>query len=73
MEVNEFLEEIKSMMEISEYHDNIVNLQGMTYKTASKLARQDGEGTPRIDVSYFNTNYIVLKKDYYSVRSDYGF
>ena len=65
MEVNEFLEEIKSMMEISEYHDNIVNLQGMTYKTASKLARQDGEGTPRIDVSYFNTNYIVLKKDYY--------
>lgn len=30
-EIHEFLEEAKSMLEIKEYHDNIVNLQGITY------------------------------------------
>ena len=30
-EIDEFLEEAKSMLEINAYHDNIVNLQGMTY------------------------------------------
>ena len=31
-EVYVFLEEVKSMLEIKTYHDNIVNLQGITYK-----------------------------------------
>ena len=31
-EVYVFLEEVKSMLEISTYHENIVNLQGITYK-----------------------------------------
>ena len=30
-DVDEFLDEAKSMLEINAYHDNIVNLQGMTY------------------------------------------
>ena len=29
--IEEFLEEVKSMLEINSYHDNIVNLQGITY------------------------------------------
>ena len=32
-EVTEFLEEAKSMLEMNGYHKNIVNLQGITYKT----------------------------------------
>ena len=28
----EFLEEVKSMIEIKAYHENIVNLQGITYE-----------------------------------------
>ena len=28
-----FLEEIKSMLEIDQYHENIVNLQGIVYGT----------------------------------------
>ena len=35
MEVDNFLEEIKSMLEIDCYHENIVNLQGITYKKKS--------------------------------------
>ena len=30
-ETEEFLEEARSMMEIDAYHENIVNLQGMTW------------------------------------------
>ena len=29
-EIEEFLEEVKSMLEINSYHENIVNLQGIT-------------------------------------------
>ena len=31
-EVYDFLEEVKSMLVIKKYHENIVNLQGITYK-----------------------------------------
>ena len=31
-EIDAFLEEAKSMLEINAYHENIVNLQGITYK-----------------------------------------
>ena len=34
-EVDVFLEEAKSMLEINSYHENIVNLQGITYKKES--------------------------------------
>lgn len=32
-EIDLYLDEAKSMLEIGAYHDNIVNLQGVTYKT----------------------------------------
>ena len=31
-EIDLFLDEAKSMLEIGSYHDNIVNLQGVAYK-----------------------------------------
>ena len=31
-DMENFLDEVKSMLEIKEYHENIVNLQGITYK-----------------------------------------
>ena len=30
-DVENFLDEVKSMLEISDYHENIVNLQGVIY------------------------------------------
>ena len=30
-DVENFLDEVKSMLEISDYHENIVNLQGITF------------------------------------------
>jgi hypothetical protein len=33
--IDVFLEEAKSMLEVDDYHANIVNLQGMTYKNSS--------------------------------------
>ena len=53
MVVNEFLEEVKSMLEINAYHDNIVNLQGITFKTIRRMIEPVVEGIATIDVSYF--------------------
>ena len=36
--VNCLLKESKVMLEINAYHDNIVNLQGITYQTVRRLA-----------------------------------
>ena len=36
--VNWLLKEAKAMLEINAYHDNIVNLQGITYQTVGRLA-----------------------------------
>ena len=36
-EIDEFLEEAKSMLEVDEYHTNIVNLQGITYKNSNSM------------------------------------
>ena len=46
-EVYDFLEEVKSMLVIKKYHENIVNLQGITYK----------KGKP--DESLFEVNYAT--------------
>ena len=35
--VNELLEEAKSMLETNAFHENIVNLQGLTYKKTHLL------------------------------------
>ena len=51
-EITEFMEEAKSMLEIKSYHENIVNLQGITYKT-----EQHGESS--IEVRF---STILLKK-----------
>ena len=51
--VNEFLEEVKSMLEINAYHDNIVNLQGITYNAAQRTASEIASGLATIDVSKF--------------------
>ena len=34
-EIEEFLEEVKSMLEINAYHENIVNLQGITCQVSA--------------------------------------
>ena len=34
-EIEEFLEEVKSMLEINAYHENIVNLQGITCQVST--------------------------------------
>ena len=34
-EIEEFLEEVKSMLEINSYHENIVNLQGITCQVSA--------------------------------------
>ena len=36
VDVANFLDEVKSMLEINDYHENIVNLQGITYKTSTR-------------------------------------
>ena len=41
------------MMEINAYHDNIVNLQGITYKKIRRMIEPILEGMATIDVSYF--------------------
>ena len=41
------------MMEINAYHDNIVNLQGITYKKIRRMIEPVLEGMATIDVSYF--------------------
>ena len=50
-EVNIFLEEVKSMLEINGYHENIVNLQGITYETVQRLASEIANGMATIEVS----------------------
>ena len=43
-----FLEEIKSMLEIDQYHENIVNLQGIMY------GKEDvAKGLPKVYFSLF--------------------
>ena len=34
-EADQFLDEAKSMLEIDAYHENIVNLQGITYEKST--------------------------------------
>ena len=45
-----FLEEIKSMLEIDQYHENIVNLQGIMY------GKEDvAKGLPKVYFSLIQT------------------
>ena len=45
-----FLEEIKSMLEIDQYHENIVNLQGIVY------GKEDvAKGLPKVYFSLIQT------------------
>ena len=50
-EMNAFLDEVKSMLEINEHHDNIVNLQGITYKTVQRMASHVEPGMATVEVS----------------------
>ena len=43
---------VKSMMEINSYHDNIVNLQGITYKAVRRMVGDVVNGLATIDVSF---------------------
>ena len=47
-DVENFLDEVKSMLEISDYHENIVNLQGITFNRRNS---EISESSP-IGVSY---------------------
>ena len=42
-----FLEEAKTMLRIGNYHDHIVNLQGLVYET-----NEDGDKIPEVSFSY---------------------
>ena len=59
MEVSEFLEEVKSMIEIKAYHDNIVNLQGITYKRASCMANKVADQIEEVEVSILRHHLIL--------------
>ena len=59
MEVSEFLEEVKSMIEIKAYHDNIVNLQGITYKRASCMANEVADQIEEVEVSILRHHLIL--------------
>ena len=51
-EMQLFLEEAKSMLEISDYHENIVNLQGVIYGKEDidkRLPKVDNDTTPMIN------------------------
>ena len=65
MEVNEFLEEVKSMIEIKAYHDNIVNLQGITYKRASCMDNDVVDGIEVIEVNLLRNHIILMNTTYY--------
>ena len=53
-EMNVFLDEVKSMLEINAHHDNIVNLQGITYKTVQRMASDIAHGMATVEVSRCN-------------------
>ena len=59
-EVNEFLEEVKSMLQIKAYHDNIVNLQGITYKRASCMTNDVVDGIEVIEVNLLRNHLILM-------------
>ena len=52
--MNVFLDEVKSMLEINDHHDNIVNLQGITYKTVQRMASDIAHGMATVEVSRCN-------------------
>ena len=39
-DTDDFLDEAKSMLEIDAYHENIVNLQGITYEISTASPRK---------------------------------
>ena len=39
-ETDQFLDEAKSMLEIDAYHENIVNLQGITYEISNLMEQK---------------------------------
>ena len=50
-----FLEEIKSMLEIDRYHENIVNLQGIVY------GKEDvSKGLPKVYFCFLNLFSIMV-------------
>ena len=54
--MNVFLDEVKSMLEIKGYHENIVNLQGITYKTVHRTTSEIASGLATIEVSHFESH-----------------
>ena len=55
-----FLEEAKSMLEIGEYHENIVNLQGVIY------GHEDiQKGLPKVRFKKFVISYSIRKNKIY--------
>ena len=54
VDVANFLDEVKSMLEINDYHENIVNLQGITYKTSTRETSSLGVNFNDIFISLDN-------------------
>ena len=59
-DVANFLDEVKSMLEINDYHENIVNLQGITYKTSIRETLSLGVNFDNIFISLDNVLSIFL-------------
>ena len=58
-DVANFLDEVKSMLEINDYHENIVNLQGITYKTSIRETLSLGVNFDNIFISLDNVLSIL--------------
>ena len=59
-----FLEEIKSMLEIDQYHENIVNLQGIVY------GKEDvAKGLPKVYFSLFHFISEQARENFYITAS----
>ena len=68
MEVSDFLEEVKSMIEIKAYHDNIVNLQGITYKRVSCMANEVADQIGEVEVNIIRHHFIQRNvTSYYTI------
>ena len=59
MEVYDFLEDVNSMIELKAYHDNIVNLQGTTFKITSCMTNDLDDGIEAIEVKILRNHSIL--------------
>ena len=67
-ETDQFLDEAKSMLEIDAYHENIVNLQGITYEISNLMEQELEVGfcKKQIYIQYLNLTWLLASM-YYNI------